>query len=57
VFGPDGSPVALSLSKAAFRRTLPDLYKAYKSAVAGRDSGVIVIDASANPPRELPIVP
>lgn len=57
VFGSDGSPVAMSLSKAEFRRMLPELYEAYESAVAGRDSGVIVIDASANPPRELPSVP
>lgn len=39
VFGSDGSPVALSLSKAAFRRELPALYEAYENAVAGRDSG------------------
>ncbi len=57
VFGSDGSPVAMSLSKAEFRRMLPDLYEAYESAVAGRDSGVTVIDASANPPQELPTVP
>ena len=57
VFGSDGSPVARSLSKAQFRRTLPELYEAYESAVAGRDSGVIVIDASANTPQELPVVP
>ena len=57
VFGSDGSPVARSLSKAQFRRMLPDLYEAYESAVAGRDSGIIVIDASANTPQELPTVP
>ena len=57
VFGSDGSPVARSLSKAEFRRMLPDLYEAYESAVAGRDSGVIVIDASSNTPQELPTVP
>jgi hypothetical protein len=53
VFGSDGSPVARSLSKAEFRRMLPVLYEAYESAVAGRDSGVIVIDASAHPREEL----
>lgn len=57
VFGSDGSPVARSLSKAQFRRRLPDLFKAYENAVAGRDSGVIVIDASAHTPQELPTVP
>jgi len=57
VFGSDGSPVARSLSKAQFRRMLPELYEAYESALAGRDSGVIVIDASSNPPRELPTMP
>lgn len=57
VFGSDGSPVARSLSKAEFRRMLPELYEAYESALAGRDSGVTVIDASANTPQELPIVP
>ncbi len=57
VFGPDGSPVARSLSKAQFRRRLPDLFKAYENAVAGRDSRVIVIDASAHTPQELPTAP